>query len=146
MTENPPAAEPHRSTFNAAADLHLVDQTLDEVARLCAQVGDVEDEERLQFSLGVSEVLTNMVKHGMPGGGRDSMTLWVELVVDRHRLFAQLRDDAEPLTDPHILDQAALPGELAESGRGLAIASMVLHGVQHHVQDGNVWTLWRERT
>lgn len=145
MPESAAAAEPYKSTFTGPAGLYLVDQALDEVARLCALAGDVNDEERLQFSLGLSEVLTNMVEHGVPYRGRDSTTLWVELVADQNRLFAQLRDDAEPLTDQNLIEDAALPDDLAESGRGLAIASMVLHGVEHHVQDGNVWTLWLQR-
>ncbi|WP_218221038.1 ATP-binding protein [Nesterenkonia sp. Act20] len=122
------------------AEIGFVDQVLDAVEDLCSAPRDISDEDRTFFSLAVSEVVTNIVTHCDQDSG---VTVRADLAVNQETLRAQFHDDAKPVDIP--LDEAVMPEELAESGRGLAIAKMALDELSHKVNDGHIWTLVRNR-
>lgn len=123
-----------------AADLALVDAVHDALESLWVAAPTVADEDRMLFALAVSEVVTNVVEHAE---GPTHPTVSVRLEVDDRALTALMRDDADPALIR--LDQVSMPGEDAESGRGLALALAVLDELVHEPGEGNVWRLRRLR-
>lgn len=138
------AENQHCCAVGGVAELKIVEEVLDEFEHLCSRLGGVSAEDKLQFSLAVSEILTNMITHSQPSIGSHQMIINAELCVHPHCLQATLRDDAQPAQV--MLSDLSLPDDLlTESGRGLAISTMVLDRLEHRTDDGNVWTLERTR-
>ncbi|MGJ9426024.1 ATP-binding protein [Nesterenkonia halotolerans] len=133
------------TSLTGTAELHFVDEVLDALTGLYGEAGDVSDEDRTFFSLAVSEIATNIVTHACASPATDlsSVSVSVELTVEAENLTARFVDDAAP-ADVSVTE-AELPDELAESGRGLAIATMALDQLTYDVHDGNTWKLLRRR-
>lgn len=135
----------------AAADPEVVDVVLDALESLYDEVADVDPEDRLHFSLAVSEIVTNVVEHGAhriavgsePEAPKPGVDVDVCVEITSAVLRATVTDTAEAAEVP--LAQAAMPGEWAESGRGLALAMEVLDELRHDAGPGNTWHLSRRR-
>lgn len=122
------------------ADLHLIDAVHSALESLWNAVPAVSEEDRMLFALAVSEVATNVVEHAQ---GPDHPEVRIRLEVDEEALTAVLTDDADPALIR--LDQVTMPGEEAESGRGLALALANLDELVHELGEGNTWRLRRLR-
>ncbi|MCH8559153.1 ATP-binding protein [Nesterenkonia sp. LB17] len=131
-----------RVSLTGTAELTFVDQVLDALERLCRAADGISEEDRTFFSLAVSEIATNIVTHSGCEGDAE-VTVIADLTVDDAALSARFQDDAAPVAV--ALEEAELPDELAESGRGLAIAKMALDQLSHEVNNGHIWTLVRKR-
>lgn len=129
-------------SLSGTAELPFVDQVLDALDSLYRDAGDISEEDSMFFSLAVSEIVTNIVTHSGCKGDSD-VTVTANLIIEEAALSARFEDDAAPVAIP--LDEAELPDELAESGRGLAIAKMALDQLSHEVDNGHIWTLVRKR-
>jgi len=120
------------------ADAALIDRVHEALDELFGQAPEIDDESAMLFRLAVSEVATNVVEHAE---AREPVLVSVELRATRDDLTAVFADTAEPaLIDLH---RVAMPGESAESGRGLAIALAALDELEHETSDGNTWRLRR---
>ncbi|MGY1724070.1 ATP-binding protein [Blastococcus sp. SYSU DS0533] len=97
--------------------------------------------DRLRFETAVTEIAGNVVKHAGTAPGR---TFTVELTVYPDRLEAHLQDRGRPAAVD--LDVVTLPDELAESGRGLALAVAAVDELTYR-RDGavNHWRVVRRR-
>jgi serine/threonine-protein kinase RsbW len=126
--------------ISGPADLALVDAVHEALGQLWQEVPDVSDDDRILFSLAVSEVATNVVEHA---SGEDKPTVSIRLSVDGAELIAVMSDDADPALIR--LDEVSMPDADAESGRGLALALAALDELRHEAGDGNVWVLRRDR-
>lgn len=121
------------------ADDDLIDAVHSALDRLWDSSPAVGEEDRTLFTLAVSEIATNIVEHAR---AREPITVAVELSIDEEALRAQFRDDADPAVI-HLQD-VSMPGEDAESGRGLALAVATLDSLEHDGGSwGNVWRLAR---
>ena len=126
--------------IEAVADDSFIDRVHDGLDELFRRTPGVGDEDAMLFRLAVSEVATNVVAHA---SSREPVRVTVELDADETALSAVFSDTAEPaLID---LDGVSMPGEDAESGRGLAIALATLDELIHETEYGNVWRLRRLR-
>lgn len=92
------------------------------------------------FETAVIEIAGNVVEHGRPEGGVN-WTFSLSVLPDR--IEAVLSDDG--LAFRTTADAAAsMPDTLAEDGRGLALAGLVLDALDYHRGDGvNQWRLVR---
>jgi len=126
--------------LEGVADDTLVDRVHAALDELLGRFPDLDDEDAMLFRLAVSEVATNVVEHAL---AREPVRVSVELDVDADALSAVFIDTAEPA----LLDLGAvsMPGDDAESGRGLAIALATLDELVHEADRGNVWRLRRLR-
>jgi serine/threonine-protein kinase RsbW len=126
--------------IEAVADDSFIDRVHDGLDELFRRTPGVGDEDAMLFRLAVSEVATNVVAHA---SSREPVRVTVELDADDTALSAVFSDTAEPaLID---LEGVSMPGEDAESGRGLAIALATLDELIHETEHGNVWRLRRLR-
>lgn len=113
--------------------LAALQETLDQVW----STHEVPDGIRMSMDLAVGEIGANIIEHA---GGGQSVRLRMEVTVSPSEVVATLIDDGGP--SPVDLSQVALPEDLAESGRGLAITLRVLDELSYRREEtGNRWTL-----
>ena len=111
------------------------------VASACASVPPADV---MMFETAVMELANNVVEHGRPAG----QVAWrFSLQVLPDALTARLSDSGEEYPGWHSSGVPEMPGEMAESGRGLALASAVLDELDYQREDGvNVWLMRRNLT
>ncbi|MDN3312087.1 ATP-binding protein [Microbacterium oryzae] len=121
------------------ADLTFVDAVLDALEKLWDEAPDVADEDRMLFTLAVSEIVTNVATHAP---GAPDLVTSAELEVSEEMLRAVIKDTAAPVQIDW--STVGMPGDEAESGRGLALAQATLDRLEHRSdEDGNIWLLIR---
>ncbi|MBT1004434.1 ATP-binding protein [Paenarthrobacter sp. DKR-5] len=118
-------------------------QSLDAIHQLLQKVWDsapgIDLMDRIRFETAVIEVASNIIEHSTPAEhGTVRFTLEVQNTPDL--LQAEFQDDARAAgVDPGA---AVMPDELAESGRGLALAKVALDQFGYARDAGrNRWTL-----
>lgn len=128
------------------AEPAFVEQVQDELARLWDSTTEVGPGERAVFELAVVEAVTNSVRHSRPLDGSGPVVLEFRVEVAPGRLLARI---AELNAQSFLPDEQSprLPGDEAETGRGLALLERLLSRCAHEAgADGNVWTLELERS
>ena len=136
-------AEPlAEASLEGAAELDFVDALLDATERLCDRVPGLAETDRTMFTLAVCEIATNIAEHALPRGD-ETVRLRVTLSIDADAMQAVFVDTGHPATLD--LGAVALPGDDAESGRGLAIVRASVDDLSHDADDGNTWRILRRR-
>lgn len=103
---------------------------------------DVPEYTRMCMDLAVSEIGSNIIEHS---GGGESVRVRMVVTVGPETVSVVLNDDGRPVDVD--LTEAAMPAELSERGRGLAIVHRVVDRVCYsRDRDGNHWTLMRRRS
>ncbi len=96
---------------------------------------------RMTVATGVAEIAANILQHA---GARRSVPVRMNVEAFPHRVRVVFTDEGEPAA----VDLAAVgtTDPLAQSGRGLALASAVLDGLYYDRHgDRNTWTLVSQR-
>lgn len=126
------------SGLSVPADLERLHQLLE---RASVEHPHVPSSDVMMFETAVMELANNVVEHGRPTG----RVVWqFRFDVRADALEAQLSDNGVEYEgwDPEASHE--MPGPLAESGRGLALAEAVLDELGYRRTDGvNVWTMLR---
>ena len=129
-------------TFAGPAHAQCLDAIHDLMSRLWRAEPGVTDTDRMMFTTAVLEVANNIVTHNR---ARSGVSISLALTADPTALRADFCDDGSPATVD--LETAALPGDFAESGRGLALARMALDEFSYErAKDVNQWRLARHRS
>jgi serine/threonine-protein kinase RsbW len=103
---------------------------------------EVPEYTRMCMDLAVSEIGSNIIEHS---GGGQSVRVWMVVTVESESISVVLNDDGQPVAVD--LTTPAMPDELSERGRGLAIVHRVVDRVCYsRDRDGNHWTLMRRRS
>ncbi|CUR55779.1 putative anti-sigma regulatory factor, serine/threonine protein kinase [metagenome] len=130
-------------------DYHLaglaVPEGLDDLHDLLENVRashpDLLAEDLLLFETAVVEIAGNVVEHGRPPG-EVSWTFRMDVRPDR--LIGKLSDSGQAYAAESATFE--MPGELAETGRGLALAQLALDELTYERADGaNHWIMVRNR-
>jgi serine/threonine-protein kinase RsbW len=125
--------------LRAPVEPACLDRTHELLDQLWLEQPDVAETDKIMFSTAVLEVANNIVSHGAGG------TVSVVLQGDARQLEAQFCDDGTAVEVD--LDAAALPDDLAESGRGLALVRMAVDEFSYRHSDGfSCWHLVRHRS
>lgn len=117
-----------------------------QIDQLWSTDGSVSAGDRMRFELAVIEILGNIVEHAWAAGSEHvgSRRLLLELELTAERVTAVLGDNGEPASLD--LSGATMPGEDAESGRGLPLAMAALDRLDYSREGArNVWSLVCER-
>ncbi|MGY1822916.1 ATP-binding protein [Geodermatophilus sp. SYSU D00079] len=110
--------------------------------RLWLEHGEVVPEDRMRFEIAVTEIAGNIIRHATDG---DPIDFELEVVARPGRLQAEFRDGGKRVDVE--LDGAQLPSQLAESGRGLALALAAVHELGYRREGStNHWRIVRWRT
>ena len=89
---------------------------------------------RMQVGIAVAEVAANIVEHS------DAQWLWVRVHTGRTQVHVDFTDNGTAVQIN--IDDVAMPDELAERGRGLALAKSALGLLSYHRdKSGNHWRL-----
>lgn len=145
-TEPPLEQLDDRLELSAAASPEILDLVHVLLEHLLAQRDDVDAGARMRFEMSVIEILSNIVEHAYqadaevprPMGGSRRFTITVAATPTR--LLAALSDNGLPMSLD--LEGATMPDDLAESGRGLAMATAALDALEYERVDGrNRWHL-----
>lgn len=92
----------------------------------------------MHMGIATAEIGANIVEHAGPGRPI-SLTMYVTVFSDRMRV--EFTDNGDPVPVPVDLDAVEMPDEMAERGRGLALARGVLEELSYHRTHLNHWTL-----
>jgi serine/threonine-protein kinase RsbW len=128
-------------TFRGPAAEDAIEAVHNDLDGLWLDVPFVNDLDQMTFTTAVIESASNIVQHAEPAGERD-VELGVETTVQPALL--QARVSAYYAKPPFGPMEPAIPGEDAESGRGLALIEALVTTVTFERQDGtNTWVLSR---
>lgn len=136
MIPNPPTPTSHRAAIHSPPQ--TVDDAQDFLQSVWTQHPQVGSRDRMAMETVLSELIANVIQHNP-----DRPVLCeVELTVAADHLLLQTWDTGNPLPDPS--HWRAMPGESAESGRGLPLIHLLAEEVDYSHQDGrNVWRIRR---
>jgi serine/threonine-protein kinase RsbW len=137
---------PGRLELSAPADLQILDLVHALLEQLWIGNPEVSVEDRFRFETAVIEVLGNIVEHAYqldPAAAehRDHARRFiVVLAVTADEVLASFGDNGLPTSLD--LSNVAMPHELAESGRGLALAAAATDELSYdRVEGRNHWKL-----
>ena len=118
--------------------------TLHDIARFLDDVWSshdhVPDPVRLQMSIAAGEIGANIIEHA----GRFepvNITMTIRVLIDE--VWVEFTDDGSPVEVD--LNAVGMPDEMAERGRGLALAQSVLEKLSYQRNAQNHWTLVSKR-
>lgn len=133
--------DPVRETAEGHANPAFVETVHGALARLRLAAPGAGSEDSMAFELAVVEVAGNSIEHARPAAGGGPVRLTLELESADCRLTARLCEHgALPAELPQ--ESAALPHDLAESGRGLILARRLLTTLTlERARHTNTWTL-----
>ena len=115
----------------------VLDDIQDALDRAWRQHREVPPEVRIGMATAAGEIAANIIEHA--GGGRP-VWIRVEMQVRPDQVTVMFTDDGEPAAVD--LGAAAMPDDLAERGRGLALARKLLGALTYRRSEtGNHWTL-----
>ena len=119
-------------------DIAAGHRTLNEVQAALDALWSVHDEVpsrvRMEIEIAASEIAANIVEHCCPGGLR------IELQVLLNEVQIEFTDTGAPVAVD--LDSVCMPDEMAERGRGLAMAQAALSLLSYFRDEvGNHWRL-----
>lgn len=130
-----------RLVLSAPAVPEVLEVVHSMLAQLWARADTWDQRDRTRFELAVIEVLGNVVEHAYAHDTASGRRFDITLVADDEHVVASLADNGLPVALD--LSGVALPeDELAESGRGLALATAALDDLRYERVEGrNHWTL-----
>lgn len=131
----------HGSPFvlDAVTGPNTLDQIQGLLDRLWEQHPDVSPTARIHMELAACEIGANILKHA---GGGQPVRMRMEADVHDEAVRVSFTDDGHPA--PVDLNAVSMPTEMAEQGRGLALAVAVLDELSFHREAKiNRWTLVR---
>ncbi len=147
MTDEPAALDPGRLELSAPADPAILDLVHAMLEHLWQEETGVSDRDRMRFETAVIEILGNIVEHAYQLDHAEAAPPAVEsrrfdicVSADEHELVASFGDNGLPVE--LNLEHLAMPDDLAESGRGLALAAAAVDEIGYERVEGrNHWRL-----
>lgn len=122
-------------------------RTLDRIQsflnELWANHPDLPELLTMDVTVAASEIASNIIEHSAAG---QQVRVRMEIRLMPERVEIDFTDDGDPVSVD--LDQVCLPDDLADRGRGLAIAKAVLDELSYRRDTSgntNHWTLTRRR-
>ena len=132
------AAAPNRLVLSAPADPEVMELVHSLLEHLFAHAPQIDDATRMKFEMSVIEILGNIVEHAYAHDSAlpavepsEARRFQIQVLATERDVVATLSDNGMPVSLD--LGDLSMPDELAESGRGLALAASALD------------TLWFER-
>lgn len=99
----------------------------------------VPDPVRTQMGIAVGEIGANIIEHAAAG---QPIRMWMQMTVLPNEVWVKFTDEGVPLRVD--LSTVHLPDEMAERGRGLALAQAVLDQLTYERNAMNHWTLFKQ--
>lgn len=122
--------------YDAPTGWSTLDEIEDMLDRMWSVNFHVPGAVRMEVGIAAAEIAANIVEHA--GSGR-TVRIRMEAYVGLNEVRVDFTDDGSP-TEVR-LDKVCLPDEMAETGRGLALAQAVLQTLSYRRKGINHWTL-----
>ncbi|GAA1479296.1 ATP-binding protein [Nocardioides aestuarii] len=133
----------HELVLDLPVSPGAIDEVQDALARFWELDGAVTMLDRIRFESALVEIVGNAVEHAYAfdsTSGGVGRALEVRLLLDAARVEAEVSDNGLPVEID--LGQVTMPGEDAESGRGLALALAAVDDMRYERSGGrNRWVL-----
>ena len=107
------------------------------LAKAWSENSRVPESIRIQVGIAVGEIGSNIIKHG------SCVTVRMEIRALPNEVWVEFEDDGGPAQVD--LDNVSLPDDMAETGRGLALARAALAQLSYRRDTVNRWTLVSKR-
>jgi serine/threonine-protein kinase RsbW len=120
-------------------------EALEEVHALVARLLDEAEAEmvdRIRYEMAVIEIANNILEHSRRNDPPSDEPRFFDVVLtaDAARLTAEFRDDGRPAVID--FESISMPGDDAETGRGLALALATVDDISYEHRDRmNVWRI-----
>ena len=136
---------PREYTNGGISTVEMLDGIHDLIEQAKSDHPGISDDDLVQFETAVSEIATNVIRHGRPPG---QVRYEFLLTVGPDRIAATLSDSGAAF-EPRLSAPMPEPGDnlddLQEGGRGLVLARDMLHElIYRRTGDRNVWIMARE--
>lgn len=121
----------------------MLDRIQSVLKELWASHPDLPELLTMDVNAAASEIAGNIIEHSAAG---QPIRVRMEIRLMPEQVEIDFTDDGDPVSVD--LDQVCFPDDLADRGRGLAIAKAVLDEVSYHrdiSSNTNHWTLARRR-
>lgn len=133
--------DPELWVFDTVAGPETLGDVRGVLAKVWSAHAEVPESVRAEMAIAVVEIAANIIEHA--GRGRP-IRMRMEVLVLADEVQVRFIDDGHRADVD--LDSVRLPDEMAERGRGLAVARAVLRHLSYQrTGDGNQWTLVSER-
>lgn len=107
------------------------------LAKVWSAVTHIPELIRMQVGIAVGEIGANIIKHG------GSVNVRMEVKALPNEVWVEFQDDGIPVEVD--LNNISMPEDLAETGRGLALAQAALAQLSYRRNTVNHWTLVSKR-
>lgn len=134
-----------RLALSAPATLEIMDLVHAMLEHLWGANPEISDRDRMRFEMSVIEILGNVVEHAyavdhVDVPGQEGRRFDIVVGATDSALMAHVGDNGLPTALD--LSGVTMPDELAESGRGLALATAALDDLSYErVGSRNLWDL-----
>jgi len=133
--------KPEYQVLETSAGAHALDEIEGFLEKTWAEHQHVPPAVRLQMGIAAGEIGANIVEHAALGQQQVRIRMEVSVLADTVRVV--FIDDGAPAEVD--LDKVSLPDDMAERGRGLALAQAVLDELSYRRTTCNEWTMVSKR-
>lgn len=138
MTPLPPSPTSHHAAIHTPP--HTVDDAHDFLQEVWTQHPDVAAEDRMALETVLSELITNVIQHNPDR----EVLCEVDMTITATHCLLNTTDSGNRLDPPPQAN--AMPPQMAESGRGLALIYLLADEVDYRWSgDRNLWSIQRLR-
>ena len=132
--------QPETRVLETAAGPGALEDIETALERTWTAFPDVPHIVRMHLGIATSEIGANIVEHAAPGR---PVQIWMDVRLLPGQVCVEFTDDGDPV---HIdMNAVCLPDDMAERGRGLALAQAVLEELVYRRAELNQWILLSKR-
>ena len=118
-----------------------VDTVQDYIQRVWSESPELDSMDKLKFETALVELAANIIKHSNDGGGVEGS---LSITIHPDRIRCDITDTSE--ASNIALDTRQMPGEFAESGRGIAFIQRLVDVLHYERRGGeNLWMIEKLR-
>lgn len=129
-------SRPENRVLETAAGPSALADIATALERIWAANAFVPPIERMHMELAAGEIGANIIEHSACGR---PVTMTMNVIVLPGQVQVEFTDDGDPVQVD--IDSVCLPDDMAERGRGLALARSVLARLSYHRSEVNHWIL-----
>ena len=131
---------PEARFLETTASPHALEEIQTALERAWSVNSQVPDAVRMHMGIAAGEIGANIVEHAAPNR---SVRMWMDVEMLPGRVRVEFTDDGDPVQID--LSAVCMPDDMAERGRGLALARAVPEELTYRRAEFNHWMLVSNR-